>query len=148
MSIELFDTTKTSYKKEIKNTLDSINKVHTIDNISSLPIEDMNRPIVKESDAYRNLMKIRREGKLSNGTGVRPESKENIKYLLGENEMFARAYTQWIGQKSKNQVILSKIKEYLESASEINSLNYWNNKDFKKISKALDTIFKEGDWLK
>jgi hypothetical protein len=63
-------------------------------------------------------------------------------YLGSTREMFARAYLQWIAEKTGNAEMLRSLRSF-------RSIKYaWEEDDFREISKSLDRLFGRLGWLK
>lgn len=64
---------------------------------------------------------------------------EAIRYLDCNEEVFARAYAQWIATKSKNIKMLSEIRIRGDQ---------WSEEDFLPVVEKMDALMKELRWLK
>ena len=66
-----------------------------------------------------------------------------LTYLLTPWEIWARAYAQFIAERSGNAVL----QEQLAAALESDKLRQWTSKDFAPIAKAIEAMFKNLNWL-
>jgi hypothetical protein len=74
-----------------------------------------------------------------------------VKYLLEPREQFARAYSQYIADKSGDTKMKSELDSIRANKKEKNRIYYhdqWDDDDFKPISKAFDDLFLELNWVK
>jgi hypothetical protein len=89
--------------------------------------------IAKQSEAVRALEKLSKS------------YPEFIEYSLQDKEIFARAYAQYIAEKSGDVIL----KEELASKTRSKIFQtQWSEKDFKPISEAIDKLFEEQGWSK
>ena len=73
---------------------------------------------------------------------------KHIQYLLQENEIWARAYSQWIAYRSGQEDLLAD-HEYIQSREGHDIYpSQWKEADFQAIGKAMDAIFSKLGWLK
>lgn len=68
----------------------------------------------------------------------------NLEYLLRYNEIFARAYSQWITMESGDRVLAEQLTQ-IRSVMRNNA--FWTDEDFKPIAKAFEDAFKAKGWL-
>lgn len=91
---------------------------------------------VESSDAIKTL-----RDRLA-GTGYR--SGKYLRYLLDPVEIWARAYAQYIAEKSGDAVLLQNVR--------ISSAGYpgkqWTEADFAPIRAAMDALFQKLGWIK
>ena len=64
-----------------------------------------------------------------------------INYFLRPDEQFARAYAQYIAEKSKNRILLAQLEKQ-------DILSKWNDDDFREVRKEFDAILKLAGWIK
>jgi hypothetical protein len=68
-------------------------------------------------------------------------------YLSNPAEIWARAYAQYIAEKSGNENLLAAVKE--QAATAYNQLpEHWSSADFMPIRQAIDTLFQIKGWLR
>lgn len=89
------------------------------------------------SKEYKDIEKV-------NKTTANKESKGYTSYLMQHNEMFARAYAQWVSTKSSNKTLKKEIKSVVDDYGPLQ----WGDESFKPISKAFDTLFKSKGLLR
>lgn len=65
----------------------------------------------------------------------------SIDYFLRPDEQFARAYAQYIAEKSKNRILLAQLEKQ-------DIFSKWSNDDFREIRKEFDAILKLAGWIK
>ena len=70
-------------------------------------------------------------------------SKEHLNYLLTNKEQFARAYAQYISEKSGSTLLLDQLEARLGSQIP----TQWATKDFKVIREAFDDLFEDAGLL-
>lgn len=94
------------------------------------------------SDAYDNIGKW---AGFSDAVGrsrsvdfiMQNADKDTIDYLMSPAESFARAFSQYVGQKSGNASLNESLTNALST-----QFGQWGHEDFKPVSKSLDEIFK------
>ena len=87
---------------------------------------------------------------------TRPHQGENIRliqsmlnYLLSPNEVWARAYAQWLALRSQNSDLLKGIADARRlGAADPYAGRQWEDADFEPIAKEIDAIFKKLGWRK
>jgi hypothetical protein len=68
-------------------------------------------------------------------------------YLSSPEEIWARAYAQYIAEKSGNEILLAAVKQ--QAAPTFNQLpEHWAAADFTPIRQAIDTLFQTKGWLR
>ena len=74
------------------------------------------------------------------------KARETIDYYLSTDEMFARAYSQYVGKKTGNEAI-KKAVEMIKASDRGNwSLSQWSDESFEPIERALDEAFRKIGW--
>jgi len=89
-----------------------------------------------KSEAISGLKKLASTGNLSVRRHV-----EN--YLLDKREIWARAYAQFVTEKSGVKVLTVQLEKSLSSAPFLQ----WQTDDFKPIAAAIENLFKQLGWL-
>ncbi len=77
-----------------------------------------------------------------------PGSKNYAKYLLLENELWARAYSQYIVTRSRDAVLLADLRLQQNARYAPYKDEQWADDDFKPIAKAIDNLFANLGWRK
>jgi len=95
------------------------------------------RKALAESQAYDDLKQHAK-------TMPRTEAKAFEKYWLSDVELFARAYSQWIVEKSANTDMRAELDRRLSGFVGWQ----WKKDDFKPIAKAFDDYFAKKGVLK
>ncbi|HSM84595.1 MAG TPA: hypothetical protein VLT16_00530 [Candidatus Limnocylindrales bacterium] len=90
----------------------------------------------EETDAIKGL---RRRLKDSESPRVR----HYVNYLLGDVEIWARAYAQFIGEESGSKLL----EQQLEKAIGVESGRQWSHEDFKPVSAAIKKMFQDLGWM-
>lgn len=68
-------------------------------------------------------------------------------YLTRPEEIWARAYAQYIAEKSGNETLLAAVIE--QAAPAYNQLpEHWSSADFTPIRQAIDSLFQTKGWLR
>ncbi len=75
---------------------------------------------------------------------VVPISSQYASYLLRPQEIYARAYAQYIATKSQNPVLLEQLKKLQDAKFP----TQWTDEDFAPIAQVFDELFKEKGWIK
>jgi len=74
------------------------------------------------------------------------KTKEHLAYIQQPEELFARAYAQWVATKSKNKTFAKELDDSLPKSGTIP--HQWSHDDFRPIAASLDSMFRELGWLK
>ncbi|MDX8382683.1 MAG: phage minor head protein [Ghiorsea sp.] len=73
------------------------------------------------------------------------ESRVNTyQYLLKEHEIWARAYAQWITEKSGDPLLVKQLEGIM---SDDRHIMQWTKEDFKNISHEIDVIMLDMGWI-
>jgi hypothetical protein len=89
---------------------------------------------LKETKAYQNMAARKAAARVGTNTY------EYLEYAMGEEELFARAYVQWIAEKTDN-INVQKVVYRWESLNG----SQWHPNDFAEVSGMFDKAFvKEG----
>lgn len=99
--------------------------------------------VVEKSEAFRKLTTI------DNGYRILKKQKErrHTQYLLKTEEIWARAYAQYVATKSGDAVLLNQLAESRKRLSYSTYLHrQWEDDDFKPILEAMDRLFARLKW--
>ena len=74
-------------------------------------------------------------------------------YWLRPNELFARAFAQYIAAKIQSQALKAEIRliragALSESPSAVPANAHWSDPDFREVKRSLDRAFSTLGWLK
>ncbi|MCC6454190.1 MAG: hypothetical protein IT328_04555 [Caldilineaceae bacterium] len=105
---------------------------------------------VQQSKAFDTLTQLRKGTRKVNWivNGKRQEmfaDSQYVGYLLRSDEMWARAYAQYIVQKSGDAVLKAELAETLASSP---YPTQWDDADFAPIAKAIDALLRYVGWLR
>lgn len=117
-----------------------------------------NKAMVK-SDNYKYLEKQKAKWEkeldylLADRRGVSPnritrleDSIQYSKYLLDPEEVWARAYAQYIAEKSGDRIMLKELRrDQIRNPRTIQT--QWTTEDFEPIKKSIDKMFEEKGWI-
>jgi hypothetical protein len=92
---------------------------------------------IRNSESYRKLQLI----KTLYSSDVRLTN--YINYLCEHEEQWARAYSQYIAEKSKNAKLLTQVN----NLANLHLPNLWKESDFKPIKDEIDKLFTKLGWL-
>lgn len=100
---------------------------------------------IDESQAYQTLLDMRANPATYekivqvNGRDVRTTVQmEHVRYLQRPREVWARAYSQWIAEKSGDEAMLRGLARFVDNPYPAQ----WSTEDFAPISAALDALFR------
>ena len=109
---------------------------------------------IQESPQYKELGRMKRRAlEQFNPSLPRAVNMElakieiHVDYLLDAREAWARAYAQYIAEKSGNPVMLKELGAIVDSPMEW-SVRHWETKDFAPIRDAIDTMFRDKGWIR
>jgi hypothetical protein len=108
-------------------------------------------PVMNAINNSKAITKLTEQGEtfrgyLTSGGAMAKESVKYIKYinyLKEKEELWARAYSQYIAEKTKNEILLTQVDYYRNLP--INS--QWDESDFIAIKNEIDKLFKELGWI-
>lgn len=106
---------------------------------------------VKNSQAYKDLIGYRTGAKklrivLPNGTERTGRvDKRYIDYLLNEQELWARAYSQYIITRSQHVGLQEEWQDYRAGGY---FFDHWTESDFEPVGAAMDKLFETMGWRK
>lgn len=95
-------------------------------------------PLLEE---WRNAVSTSRSTTILNELFDKTQDLYISEYLLLPEEQWARSYSQYIAIKTKNAVLLSQIKECLDSKDETVRYEQWQYDEFLPILNAIDNLF-------
>ena len=93
---------------------------------------------IRRTRTYKTIAATARAG----GAGV-----TQWKYLRHRNEIFARAYAQYIAWRSGDQVMIEQLDAILADSDPTICLEHWPHEEFLPIVEAFDVLFEELGWL-
>jgi len=73
---------------------------------------------------------------------------KHIEYLLQDHEIWARAYSQWIVEKSQDPDLLAELEHRMILNKQKVYAYQWTAEDFTPIAAAIEKIFRDLGWLK
>jgi len=112
--------------------------------------EERFKDFIKAIDASDSIKTLRERTTQT----VHPEWKaftidqKHVAYLLQDNEIWARAYSQWVAQRSGDLSMAAEIEHRLVLDQQKMYAYQWQADDFEPIARAIDGIFQELGWLK
>lgn len=103
------------------------------------------RAVVAKTDGIRRLKEARetmQPVKDALGRSI-TLSRRQLDYLLGYEEIWARAYSQYIATRSQNRVLLEQV-ERIRQTGVYDQM--WTDEDFAPVALAIDRLFEELGW--
>lgn len=73
--------------------------------------------------------------------------KRYARYLYSGDEVWARAYAQYVATHSGSRVLLDELEEMVQDAQRGGYPTQWTPEDFAPISRAIDKVLIEAGWL-
>ncbi len=95
--------------------------------------------VLKDADNSARIKDLRNS--LAQSTSWRYQGK--LRYLLEPQEIWARAYAQFIATKSGNNTLLKDLAELRKKEPQ----KAWTDADFQPISDAIEKMFKNLGWI-
>ncbi len=83
---------------------------------------------------------------LRGASSLPAEARTHITYLLRRDELWARAYAQYIATGSKDRAMLAGLQQALESGHVLTSKRQWAAESFGPIRDAIEAILREVGW--
>lgn len=77
----------------------------------------------------------------AHATHEHDEHETTVSYFLKREELFARAYAQWIGSRSSHPQLRSEITEMGQEWRNFGLHTQWDRDDFKPIGREFDRLF-------
>lgn len=102
--------------------------------------------VIESSDAVQHFQKLLAgPSVIRYGNSEVKVDKKWLKYAVSREELWARAYSQYIADRSGNPELLAELR-----VSQKPSLyrDQWTDEDFKTIADAFDKLFSDLGWLK
>lgn len=104
---------------------------------------------VQNSIAFQRLASVQGKAKASENGNIYTIDPGHTDYLLANNELWARAFAQWVATRSKD----GRLLEQLDYSRDMNRhpvyhAAQWGDQDFAEIANAIDGIFRKVGWLK
>ncbi|ASU60862.1 hypothetical protein [Nocardiopsis dassonvillei] len=71
-------------------------------------------------------------------------STDYVDYMIGQPELFARSYAQWVAERTGDRRLQEEIRSHLDRGG-VDQYRQWRDDDFRPIAQALDEVF-ANDW--
>ena len=71
-----------------------------------------------------------------------------LRYLTGPDEVFARAYAQWVTLRSGSPILRAQLEEVRADSKRGGYPEQWDDDDFLPLADELDRVFREKGWLR
>ena len=82
------------------------------------------------------------------GWDAHPDWRRHLDYLSRANELWARAYAQWITWKSGDLRLKDLIDAALRSSDDYVRLEHWPHDEFLPVAAAIDIMAENTGWLR
>lgn len=69
-----------------------------------------------------------------------------LEYVLDPEEIWARAYSQYIAVRSGDQELLAEVGRVVRRRDELGRLMQWDANDFEPVARAMDELFENLGW--
>lgn len=105
---------------------------------------------IKQTPTTKALLEGIKSGKiLSEGRMMfaNQRSKEYMEYLARDREIFARAYSQYIANKSSSDILKKQLAGLIKDQGNDTMRQHWSEEEFKPIEKLFEEIFIEKGWI-
>lgn len=96
------------------------------------------RDTIKQSEAFKRAKAV------AAATAKTPALQTFHEYLGRDEEIFARAYSQYIATKSNDALLLRQLRR--DQLEQFGEAMYWTDSDFAPIFHAFDEFTKASDW--
>lgn len=83
---------------------------------------------------------------LSSGAPLDDSAVEFLEYLNRPRELWARSYTQYIGLRTRDAIVLAQLEADREE--EFGDIMQWTDESFDPVASAIDEAFRGLKWLK
>ena len=95
---------------------------------------------------YLKTVPVRRGAK----AGTVEVERKYVSYLLRSEEMFARAYAQWVTLRSGNPAIVKQLDTMRGKITSAETIypHQWSDDDFAPVALAIDALFRLMKWMK
>lgn len=104
----------------------------------------------QKSSAIRDIRKTYQERKVivdEKEFPLSPNGKKFLEYLLNPKEIWARAYTQFIANRSGNKRMQATLQATQLSGKQSGYMSQWDDNDFAKIEKEIESLMLELGWI-
>jgi len=109
--------------------------------------EELFKDFIKAVDNSESI-KTLRSREFEEKLGTYKLDQHHMAYLLQDNEIWARAYSQWITEKSADPDMAAQLENILVLRRQQIYPFQWTAEDFRPIATAIDGIFRKLGWLK
>jgi hypothetical protein len=99
---------------------------------------------IRESAAYKQLLTMYQTGKVETPNGTHKVNSKYMKYMVNAQELFARAYAQYIATRSGDPDMAQQLQKTVDTQGLYPA--QWQADDFEPIAKAFDELFKQKGW--
>ncbi len=70
-----------------------------------------------------------------------------VNYLMRGQEVWARAYSQWVATFSRDPILLQQLETVRQDPKYSNFHSQWSDGDFARIGTEIVLLFKRKGWL-
>lgn len=137
------------HKGIVAGSQDLATRIHPNDDVYKfLRASDKSKAVIKLKDMVENPSKYetKKVRKLISGKEWVSTTKVNVKYakyMSSREEVWARAYAQYIATKSQDPTLLEQLRRDQGGFYP----KQWDDDDFIPISEAIDELFKSKGWI-
>ena len=105
--------------------------------------------VVERTDAYKRLMRLKAgenfDNPITGRVGMVFRDKATVDYLQSPEEVFARAFAQYMARKSGRADTIRDAS--VQTSKHLRGIATWDDADFEPLYRAFDEFFKELGWL-
>jgi hypothetical protein len=103
------------------------------------------------SISYRALQMLRARLSASSADPVNEATRQRdlgkVNYLLRLDEVWSRAYSQWLATSSQDPILLQQLETLRQDPNYSDLFVQWSDADFVRIGQEIDLLFKRRGWL-
>ncbi len=106
---------------------------------------------VKETQPIKHLEYLQRSPSVRYvtpaGTVNRPVLQKRVSYLLDRREIWARSYSQYISNASKNPTLIKQVEDTIRTPDHTAYPEFWSDpKEFAKVQSCIERAFHKRKW--
>jgi hypothetical protein len=79
---------------------------------------------------------------------LRKDDLSRVNYLLGSNEAWCRAYSQWLAISSQEPALIQQLNNLRQARNNARFAIQWDDSDFGPLHQQIDLLFRRKGWIR
>lgn len=117
--------------------------------IHGSPVNDVVKA-AQETDSIKGIQKLLDQGFMEykgKQIPLSPTITKHFEYLVSPEEIWARAYSQFIAKRSQSGVMLKSVQARIASGEKYGITYQWVDNDFLSLEKAIEDLMLKNGWI-